>query len=85
MAAPRKEELEGRVALVTGGGRGPGEGIVNRLAEAGCERRKRPGTSGPWAGVIGVKSVAELTEKGWDFVNNLKKVFFSVAEPSRSP
>jgi NAD(P)-dependent dehydrogenase (short-subunit alcohol dehydrogenase family) len=85
MAAPRKEELEGRVALVTGSGIGPGEGVAKRLAEAGCERRKRPGASGSWAGAIGVKSVAELTEKGWDFVNNLKKAFFSVAEPSRSP
>lgn len=108
--------LEGKVAMVTGGGQGLGEGIVKRLAEAGCDVAvvdiilenaekvaadvKAMGRRAvaiqtdvtQWdqiqsmvdqtveklgkldiavnnAGVISIKSVAELTEEDWDFVN----------------
>ncbi|MCG3207679.1 MAG: Diacetyl reductase [(S)-acetoin forming] [Anaerolineae bacterium] len=117
-------KLEGRVALVTGGGRGLGQGIVMRLAEAGAdiavvdvieenalkvaEAVKALGRRAialktdvtKWdqvqamvkqtidqlgrldiavnnAGVISIKSVEDLTEEDWDFVNdvNAKGVF----------
>lgn len=110
--------LEGRTALVTGAGRGLGEGIVTQLARAGCDvavvdmdkdnaekvaasisalGRKAIAIQADvtkWdqveamveqtvsafgrldiavnnAGVVSIKSVAELTGDDWDFVNNV--------------
>lgn len=110
--------LEGRIALVTGGGRGIGRGIVMRLAQEGADIavadinyenaqkvakevedlgrraiaikvdvtqwdqvqdmvRQTVDEFGKLdiavnnAGVISIKSVEELTEDDWDFVNNV--------------
>lgn len=117
-------KLEGKVALVTGGGRGLGQGMVMRLAEAGADiavvdiilenaqevadKVKALGRRAiaiktdvtKWdqiqamvkqtvdqlgrldiavnnAGVISIKSVEELSEEDWDYVNdvNAKGVF----------
>ncbi len=70
-------DLEGRTAIVTGGARGIGEAIVQRLAEAGCNLVINCHTS-----VDAAEALAETVRKGG---SGAEVVAGSIADPATGP